>query len=154
MTMPVMSSPKFITFHCSATPNLVHYDIEKIRHHHIHTNKWNDIGYHAVIQPSGEIQWGRGLTTQGAHVSGANKDNIGICLIGTDRFTYDQLWQARHHTLAIMGAYDIPPWHIRTHYSYPSAREQGKTCPNIRIENLIMWIIWGDVRAIEEYAIT
>ncbi|MEM6803067.1 MAG: peptidoglycan recognition family protein, partial [Bacteroidota bacterium] len=57
-------------------------------------NKWNDIGYHFLIDPNGIIYQGRSfmeegqslgdipLLIRGAHTGGANKGRIGICLMG------------------------------------------------------------------------
>lgn len=146
-------TPKLITFHCSATKNGEPLPAATIDKWHREERGWKKIGYHVVCQPNGEIEHAgnsvcRGLNEQGAHVEGANKDNIGVCLIGYDRFTYDQLWAMRDHVLSIMGVYDIPPWNLRVHSGFPGVK---KTCPNMRIENLIMWIVWGDIRAIENY---
>jgi len=72
---------KNITIHCSATQNISSITKEVIKK--MHTDKgWTDIGYHAVIETSGMIRFGRPPTKQGAHVHGHNKDNYGICLVG------------------------------------------------------------------------
>lgn len=42
---------------------------------------WRGIGYHRVIDPSGQIGIGRSLYEVGAHVKGHNTGSIGICLI-------------------------------------------------------------------------
>lgn len=69
---------------------------------------FNDIGYHYVIlnqyptynalrdhQPSlqtdGMIQDGRDVEIVGAHAKGHNEGSIGICLIGKDKVTTEQL---------------------------------------------------------------
>ena len=45
------------------------------------------IGYHFVIYTSGTVATGRHLEEIGAHVAGSNARSIGICMVGTDRFT-------------------------------------------------------------------
>jgi N-acetylmuramoyl-L-alanine amidase len=40
------------------------------------------IGYHYVIDLSGEVVTGRGEDEVGAHVAGHNADSLGICLVG------------------------------------------------------------------------
>lgn len=45
------------------------------------------IGYHFVIGTNGAIWTGRHLEEMGAHAAGWNDKSIGICMIGTDRFT-------------------------------------------------------------------
>ena len=51
------------------------------------------VGYHFVIYTSGAVATGRHLDEIGAHVAGANGRSIGVCMIGTDRFTPAQ-WVA------------------------------------------------------------
>lgn len=48
------------------------------------------IGYHFVINLDGNVETGRMVGEQGAHVKGHNKNSIGICLVGTDAFTREQ----------------------------------------------------------------
>ena len=54
--------------------------------------KFRTIGYHWIIDRSGEVLPGRPETEQGAHVKGHNRNTLGICLIGgfggaaTDKF--------------------------------------------------------------------
>ena len=51
------------------------------------------VGYHYLIYVDGTIAPGRHIWEQGAHVRGYNAESIGICLIGTDKFTARQ-WQS------------------------------------------------------------
>lgn len=48
------------------------------------------IGYHFVIDVDGQRLTGRNIDEQGAHASGHNIGTVGICLVGTDRFTRAQ----------------------------------------------------------------
>jgi hypothetical protein len=41
---------------------------QKIRRHHVVTNTWADVGYHAVIDQKGKIYAGRKESVEGAHV--------------------------------------------------------------------------------------
>ncbi|MBS0367594.1 MAG: N-acetylmuramoyl-L-alanine amidase [Proteobacteria bacterium] len=45
------------------------------------------IGYHWVIYTDGTRATGRAPEEVGAHAAGHNADSLGICLVGTDRFT-------------------------------------------------------------------
>ncbi|WP_153117392.1 N-acetylmuramoyl-L-alanine amidase [Rhodocyclus tenuis] len=58
---------------------------------------WNPdlvaIGYHFLIYTNGAVVTGRAPAEIGAHVAGFNAKSLGICLIGTDRFTALQ-WDA------------------------------------------------------------
>lgn len=53
-----------------------------IEEEHIKDNKWDDIGYHFLINPNGEIYEGRALYFKGSHIGNANSNKIGIVLIG------------------------------------------------------------------------
>jgi N-acetylmuramoyl-L-alanine amidase len=93
-----------IIIHCSATPNGKNFTAHDIDCWHAERgfnrnltacklSPYKHIGYHFVIDLNGSIEPGRGLDEIGAHCFGHNAVSIGICLIGTDRFTYDQ-WHA------------------------------------------------------------
>lgn len=71
-----------IVIHCSATPPSRNIGAAEIRRWHTEERRWSDIGYHHVIPRSGEIQPGRDPQIMGAHVSGHNRESIGICLVG------------------------------------------------------------------------
>ena len=45
-------------------------------------NGWTCIGYHFVVDKSGNIYRGRREDTVGAHAYGHNFDSIGICAVG------------------------------------------------------------------------
>lgn len=109
-----------------------------------HRNRgFKEIGYHYVIlngrikyadpydqKIDGILQIGRDIKVTGAHCQGDNKDSIGICLIGTNRFTI------RQNDKLIMLINDLRETygnHIKVfgHYEMKSGIKQGKTCPNI-----------------------
>jgi len=68
--------------------------VKRIQDFHQNGRGWSDIGYHFVLDESGRVYQGRPFgneTTrfeegpplvQGAHVGGANKGNIGVCMLG------------------------------------------------------------------------
>ena len=70
-----------IVIHCSATEEGEDFDISDIDRWH-KKRGFNRVGYHFVIKLDGTIQTGRELSMIGAHVSGHNKNTIGICYIG------------------------------------------------------------------------
>lgn len=152
--MPSVGKWTRITLHCSATPNGKEYPAETIRNYH-KKKGWKDIGYHKVIQPSGLSENGRALNEPGAHVEGANQlnggINIGICLIGTDRFTLKQFETLRKE-LDYFTSF-MPKWEISCHYEYESARKQGKSCPNIQLRRLLPWYFLEIDEAIAPYLI-
>lgn len=77
------------------------------------------IGYHVVIDVDGSIHTGRHIDEQGAHVAGHNVDSIGICMVGTDRYTLAQWSSLRgevtrqlqgHHSIEhVCGHRDLSP---------------------------------------------
>lgn len=56
--------------------------IRAIQNYHQNNNGWNDIGYHFLISPDGDIYEGRPTGVIGAHCGGHNAGSIGICLVG------------------------------------------------------------------------
>lgn len=146
-----MAKPKRITLHCAASTNGVCLPASVIRRQHIEERGWSDIGYHMVIQPDGEVERGRGLNEKGAHVSGENEGNIGICLVGNDRFGRNQFDALRYQLDGITQIYDIPHWEIRCHHQFQSAIRQGKTCPNLDINRIMAWYIGHREDAIKIY---
>lgn len=92
------------------------------------------IGYHFVILTNGDCVTGRAVGETGAHCPGANQDGIGICLMGTDKFTVNQ-WSALTNLVkALQNQYENKLL-VRGHYQFDSAKKQGKTCPNFNAED-------------------
>lgn len=89
------------------------------------------IGYHYVIPLNGLVETGRHRDEIGAHCQGANAHSIGICLIGKGKYTSFQWTSLATLLEALRDAY--PGAQIRGHYEYPSARAQGKTCPDFNV---------------------
>lgn len=121
-----------IVVHCSDTES---GNVDSIRRYHVSHNGWNDVGYHFVITRDGTIEPGRPLSKAGAHVSGANYDSIGICLIGKNDFKPHQFEALRDLVAALkaqFGGLSVFP-----HNVFPSAKKQGKTCPNFDVEKVL-----------------
>jgi hypothetical protein len=111
------------------------------------------IGYHYVIQPNGSIETGRALADVGAHCEGQNADSVGICLIGKDGFTWHQFNRLLTLLIELRETYDIGLRETYCHSEFPSAKKQGKTCPNINPRDLLIWAVTEDVKFITKYAI-
>lgn len=120
---------KYLVVHCSDSLQNRGDIAETI--HRWHKGKfppWAGIGYHAVILEDGSIQMGRPHYWKGAHVRRHNSVSLGVCLIGRDTFSDDQLKSLRkqlHEWLKI----------------YPSSKIVGhcdldskKTCPNFDVD--------------------
>lgn len=97
------------------------------------------IGYHVVIDVDGEVHKGRPLNVTGAHVRGHNRENIGICLIGTDKFSWAQFDALQYHLHALTQIYDIYPEDFYCHNQFTKL----KTCPGFRINQFLSWYCNG-----------
>ena len=70
-----------IVVHCSATSVLRDYTPEMLERDH-RERGFNSAGYHFYIRRSGQRVPLRPLALAGAHVTGFNRDSIGICYEG------------------------------------------------------------------------
>ena len=131
-----------IVVHCSATPNGKPFGIKDIDGWHkargfkrmsAFVAKFNPdlkhVGYHFVIALDGTVQTGRSTDEIGAHVSGHNTGSIGICMIGTDKFTQAQ-WAALHKLVRNQKAF-WPNARVCGHRDFsPDKNKDGKITPN------------------------
>lgn len=137
-----------IIIHCSDS-NWGNVDI--INSWHIERG-FSKIGYHYLILNGyetykdlkekaykqgvdGLIQVGRSLDEVGAHCEGHNSDSIGICLIGTNAFTPNQLFSLKNLVLTLLKAFNLTPEDVYPHYYF----NPNKTCPNFNIK--LIWEI-------------
>ena len=118
---------KYLVVYCSDTPNNREVTAAEIHDWHKNGNGWDGIGYHVVIKRDGAIEHGRPEYWAGAHVKGHNSESLGVCLIGRDQYTDNQLnslqevlrtWKIKYPTAATVGHRDLDP---------------GKTCPNFDV---------------------
>lgn len=145
--MAHMRFVNLIIIHCAATPNGKPFDVEDIDRWHAERGFKRDpalvghnmphlksIGYHYVIYVPGAVSIGRGLEEPGAHAQGHNANSVGVCLIGTDKFTPAQWASLKANVRA-------------TQARYPGARVIGhrevnpnKTCPGFDVQ---AWLAGG-----------
>ena len=115
-----------IIIHCSDSPNGKDIRASDIHDWHLKRN-WSGIGYHHIVCVDGEIENGRPHYWVGAHAKGHNLSSIGVCLIGRDVFSGEQMY-----TLGILVRYLMR--------DYPNAKVLGhnevsnKTCPNFDVQ--------------------
>ena len=122
-----------ITVHHSGSSVNVHedfemvaFDIEGILSGH-QKRRFGDIGYHFILDRAGRVWEGRSLRYVGAHVSAANRENIGVMLLGN--FEYQepsarQLAALRGLTLALRERFNVDAGEVFGH------RDLGHTlCP-------------------------
>jgi N-acetylmuramoyl-L-alanine amidase len=102
------------------------------------------IGYQYVIDTDGTVETGRAIGETGAHTRGYNKNSIGICLVGTDKFTPAQ-WQRlaelvselrkTYSAAKIVGHRDCSP--DRNGDGVITPDEWVKICPGF---NVFLWL--------------
>ncbi|WP_288843434.1 N-acetylmuramoyl-L-alanine amidase [uncultured Deefgea sp.] len=105
------------------------------------------VGYHFVIDTDGTKETGRSLDEIGAHVAGHNTNSVGVCLVGTDRFTKAQ-WDAlsslirglqlKYPVASIVGHRDLSPDLNRDGKITPN--EFTKICPGFTVAE---WLASG-----------
>ena len=86
-------------------------------------------------------------------MGGANRGNLGVALVGTEKFTRAQFDALESFYEVMRISYEIMWWDVYCHHEFVSAKRQGKTCPNIRAADLALWLYGGDVRSIKKYLI-
>ncbi len=109
-------------------------NFQEIKDLHVNDYKWDDIGYHFIIDAKGSILNGRNVNEIGAHVYGHNQDSIGICLIGNFDLTIPnkkQLSSLNNLIKELKDRYNIN--NVKLHRDF----NVNKTCPG-RNFNLIV----------------
>jgi N-acetylmuramoyl-L-alanine amidase len=112
------SKIELVVVHCSATPNGKAFTAKDI--HQMHLDRgFAGIGYHKVILVDGVVEMGRPEYWIGSHAANFNEGSLGICLIGTDSFSLEQLESLRLElktyklkfgaSLKIVGHRDLSP---------------------------------------------
>ncbi len=86
------------------------------------------IGYHWVIDTDGAIYSGRHPDEIGAHAVGHNTDSLGICMVGTDRFTGPQ-WAALQRIVEAQRSV-YPTVQVLGHRELPDVK---KSCPGFDV---------------------
>jgi hypothetical protein len=98
------------------------------------------IGYHFVLYTNGATVTGRHMDEVGAHVVGNNLTSLGICMIGTERFTRDQwrslkqlveLLQLKYPSARVCGHRDLSP--DQNNDGLVEPWEWLKTCPGFDV---------------------
>lgn len=105
-------------------------DLNILQEGHLNRN-YGDIGYHFIIDYTGRIWEGRSLRFEGAHVYNANKQNLGVMLLGNFEKQYPAPAQITSLLLmvrALQRKYRIPASSLYGHCDLgPSA------CPGMRL---------------------
>jgi len=116
---------------------------------------WKKIGYHYVVLNGyrtyhqyihqkraevGVVEKGRKDSEIGAHVKGMNKHSIGVCMIGIKYFPFMELHMTFKLLAHLLIEYKLPINRLLGHYETPTGKAQGKTCPNIDMKYVRMWV--------------
>lgn len=107
-----------------------HDNIQIIRHYHIKTLGWQDIGYHFIINRQGELIKGRNLSLGGCHGNReANKTLIGICCLGN--FERDKINDIQKKTLFqfLQFLKIIFDWDSSLIFGHKEVRDKPTACP-------------------------
>lgn len=132
-----------IIIHCAATPNGQWHSVDEIDQWHQQRGfkrseefrkKFNPdllaIGYHFIIYPNGAVATGRHLNEVGAHAQGFNSKSLGVCLVGTDKFTSKQWESLRDNIRGSLKRY--PEARILGHRDLPNVQ---KECPGFNVKD-------------------
>ena len=103
-----------------------------------HQQKWADLGYHFVIDPSGGIWEGRNLKWQGAHEgTGLNQGSIGVCLLGNFEDSPPsaaQLGALKSLLDAVRTRWSLTAADIKTHRE---VRPEPTACPGASLQGWV-----------------
>lgn len=128
-----------IVVHCSASPDGKPKTLERLIEEH-QARGFRTVGYHYIIEPSGLRLMGRPLGEIGAHVEGHNANSVGICMIGTKKFTKAQ-WEklkitvseliVKFPTARVVGHRDLSP--DKNKDGKITSNEWVKLCPSFDV---------------------
>lgn len=135
-----MSRPiNAIIIHCSGSRDGKPVSREALEAMH-KARGFRTIGYHYVIEPNGDLVTGRPESEVGAHVEGHNARSIGVCMIGTERFSVEAWAALRLLVHNLQRRY--PQAIVRGHRDYSpdldgdgkiERNEWTKTCPGFDV---------------------
>lgn len=105
-------------------------EIRFIQDYHQNAKKWNDIGYHFLIDPQGNIFEGRPINVVGAHVLNRNSGNVGISIMGSYHPPSQHVFTPETQASFVSVARYVKDTYSIQVSSFFAHREIGKTdCP-------------------------
>lgn len=144
ITRPLESINKII-IHCSDS---LFGNVEEISHWHKQRG-FDTIGYHFVIYNNrsqkdksgkwintyysdGDLRYGRKVPYVGAHCRYHNSDSIGICLVGVDEFSDEQMETLKNLVKYLIKLYNIEFDNVVGHNELSE-----KPCPNFNVREWV-----------------
>lgn len=130
--MEVQTSVNKLIIHHSESPSHT-TTVKDFRQWHVVDNKWDDIGYHAVVYRNGDVHSCRNEGFRGAHAAkgGFNHNSLGVCLCGNfdDEYPTREQWLSLYSVLSEWcKKYKIDPI-SNTILGHRDAPGETKTCP-------------------------
>jgi len=134
---------KYLLIHHSAVSRSIKWNqYWMMKLYHI-SRGWGDIGYHYVIEPSGEVRKGRPDNKLGVHTVGYNHNSLGICLSGNfskENPTDEQVYSLQELLLGLSKAHRIPLENIISHREVSNTQCYGNNLTNDWARNLIKYM--------------
>jgi hypothetical protein len=140
-----------IFVHCSASE---WGDLQEVTRWHKQRG-WDTIGYHALITNQfptyrhykdctgvaafdGKVWVGREDAEIGSHVKGANRDSLGVCLVGNEAFSSKQVDALVAWCVRKCREYALSASAVRGHCEWWSDQglPPGKSCPNLPMADI------------------
>lgn len=108
---------------------------ETIRKWHIDRG-WSDIGYHYVIERSGEIKPGRPLHRIGAHARRFNHHSVGICVAGFNPEPHPWNADQRKSLRRLVNALQIVFGDLKV-YGHRDTPKAATLCPGLDVKDVL-----------------
>jgi hypothetical protein len=105
-------------------------EMQFIQDFHQNGRGWNDIAYHFLIDPAGNVFEGRPVNVIGSHVKDRNTGNVGISIMGNYHApAHDKFTQLTQDSFVAVARYVKDTYEIKVS-SFYAHRELGNTdCP-------------------------
>ena len=125
-----MRKVSLIVIHCSDSQDSLDIGRREIKEWHL-ARGFSDVGYHYIVRRSGVVETGRTEDQVGAHVMGYNKESIGICWVGRNDISKEQIQSLKALGRGLCHKYDLDVTEdVVGHHELDS----NKTCPNLNMD--------------------
>lgn len=134
--------PRRVILHCSdsSDDNKSKICAKDIEGWHVQQRGFKRIGYHDVIKRDGTREAGRPPTVQGAHAFGENQDSIGVCYVGRNSPSANQIRTLLEIYQDYRVKFSIPWTQWYGHYEF----NKVKSCPGLPMDALRLFLALFD----------